>query len=174
MLERQGKNDEALEALSAHLDNPDAAIAVEKDSAPAERLSVVLHAAVLEVALDNAAVNRRVDKRLLKQSGVGGMSGAKGESNESRRSALAFELRAKALAKDDEEVGPVARRLENAVSALETAAGAGPIVAAAEAAGTAEAAGSQDTQASTFSVGRRLSSLVRSCPDSPGLLYYSP
>lgn len=120
-----GRESEALEALLAHLNNPDASTSVETDSAPAERLALMLHVAVLEEAAESAAVVRKVEKRVLKESGINKASGGAGAAAEvdGSRSGLTFEYRAKALAKDDAEGGPVAKRLEDAMQALEVAAG---------------------------------------------------
>lgn len=123
VLDSLGKLDEALEALLKHLDDPDAmAIATEKESNPLERLSALLLAAVLQEAKEDAAVSRRVEKRILKDSGISDTTVGRGGRG---RAALAFEYAGKALAKDDEEGGPVARRFSDAMCALEDEAGKG-------------------------------------------------
>lgn len=117
-----------------HLDSPEAMAAAAGDgsgvpTAATERLSLLLLAAILETDEEQAAVARRVEKRLAKDTGGGGgisstASGTftAGSSSSSRRAAaLAFDYRAKALAKDDDSAeggGRVAKRLSDAMEAL--------------------------------------------------------
>lgn len=91
-----------------------------------EQLSMLLLAAVLEVDKEEAAVARRVEKRLAKEGGISSSSTGSlpAAGRQSRASTLAFEYRAKALAKDaaaTAEGGPsptITRRLSDAVQAL--------------------------------------------------------
>lgn len=114
-----------------HLDNPGAMAAADgrdnaSPTAAVEQLSLLLLAAVLEVDKEEAAVSRRVEKRLAKDSSIS--SGSTGSltaaGRRSRASALASEYRGKALAKDaaaTAEGGPsptVGRRLSDAIQAL--------------------------------------------------------
>lgn len=117
ILEEQGRVDEALEALGRHLDNP---AAVASDT-PADVLPVLLHAAVLEEALESAAVSRRVQKRLGKDAGIGGATSVQvsGTIKGRSREELTVEYRAKAICKDDEEQGMVGRRLTEGLRGLE-------------------------------------------------------
>ncbi|CAN0559104.1 unnamed protein product, partial [Ectocarpus sp. 12 AP-2014] len=95
-------------------------------TAATERLSLLLLAAVLETDEEQAAIARRVEKRLAKDNGVGGgisstASGTSTARSSSRVAALAFDYRAKALAKDDDSAeggGRVAKRLSDAMEAL--------------------------------------------------------
>lgn len=141
VLDRLGRPEEALEALMQHLEkDPDAVGAAaasssggagggdDNNSAMVERLSLVLLAAVLEASMEDAAVARRVEKRLVQDSGISSASAVGGSAAQGltkRRSTLAFGYRAKALAKDDEQGGPVASRFANAMRALEEAADGG-------------------------------------------------
>ncbi|CAN0151264.1 unnamed protein product, partial [Ectocarpus fasciculatus] len=132
VLDHLGRKEEALEAVLRHLDSPEAMAAAAGDgsSGPAaatERLSLLLLAAVLETDEEQAAVVRRVEKRLAKDSSSGGgisstASGTSAAGSSSIRAAgLAFEYRAKALAKDDDSAeggGRVGRRLCDAMEAL--------------------------------------------------------
>lgn len=130
-----------------HLDNPAAVSAADgssgsSSSSPAvamEQLSLLLLAAVLEVDMEEAAVGRRVEKRLAKDSSMSmsmssGSTGSRtAAGRQTRAKALAFEYRAKALAKDaaaaataTTEGGPsVGRRLSDALQALLEAEPAG-------------------------------------------------
>lgn len=116
-----------------HLDNPEAVSAAGGGSssspvAAIEELSLPLLAAVLEVDKEEAAVVRRVEKRLAKDSSIGSSSSATGSltaaGRQSRASALGFEYRAKALAKDaaaaaeGEPIPTVGSRLSDALQAL--------------------------------------------------------
>ena len=89
-----------------HLDNPEAVAAADGSSgsrvAAVEQLSLLLLAAVLEVDKEEAAVAKRVEKRLAKDSSISSSSTGSltAAGRHSRASALAFEYRAKALAKD--------------------------------------------------------------------------
>lgn len=96
-----------------------------------ERLSLCLLAAVLEVDKEEAAVARRVEKRLARDGGISSAGGSisstpavASAAGRNRASALAFEYRAKALGKDavSEEdgngSGQVGTRLSNALQAL--------------------------------------------------------
>lgn len=118
VLQSLGRVTEALEALLRHLDNADAAVADAEN--PEERLTLLLYAAILEDAVENAAVARRVDKRLAKDSGIGASGNAVSNTSASRAT-LIFEYRAKALAKDDADDGPVGKRLKDGLEALEAA-----------------------------------------------------
>lgn len=111
-----------------HLDNPEAMAAGDDgvNSTPAvavERLAMLILAAVLEVDKEEAAVAKRVEKRLAKDSSIS--IGSTGSLNttagrRSRASVLAFEYRAKALAKDaaSEDGVSVGRRLIDAMQGL--------------------------------------------------------
>lgn len=124
VLEKLGKPDEALEALLKHLDNPDAmAVATDKECSPLERLSALLLAAMLQEVQEDAAIRRRVEKRVLKDSGF---SDTVGRSRRSR-AALAFEYTGKAVAKDDGDGGPVAKRMSDAMRVLEDEASKGSL-----------------------------------------------
>lgn len=115
-----------------HLDNATAPGGDGDSSSPAaavEHLSLLLLAAVLEVDKEDAAVAKRVEKRLAKDSGISNSTGAAsaaGHTSPGRRShasALAFEYRAKALAKDAAAAVPedgrtVGGRLSEAMEAL--------------------------------------------------------
>lgn len=113
VLEGQGKFEEALEALKRFLDNPGAVAACSL----AETLPLLLHAAIIEEAVEAAAVAKRVEKRIAKEGGVGASS-----TEAPCRARLTFEYRAKALRKDDEEAGSFGRRLTDGMKALETLA----------------------------------------------------
>eukprot|EP00903_Cladosiphon_okamuranus_P012909 g12052.t2 len=131
VLDRLGKHEEALEAVLHHLDNTKAISAADgsgtsRPAAAVEQLSLLLLAAVLEVDKEEIAVARRVEKRLAKDgvissSSTGDLTAA---SRQSRASTLAFEYRAKAIAKDaastaeDAPSTTIARRLSDALQAL--------------------------------------------------------
>ncbi|CAM9704269.1 unnamed protein product [Scytosiphon promiscuus] len=126
VLDTLGRQEEALETVLRHLDNPEVlASGVDAGSTPAiERLSLLLLAAVLEVNKEEAAVLSRVEKRLAKDRGIGSTAGAASSAERHRASALTFEYRKKALGKDaafeEDSVGTglVGRRLSNALQAL--------------------------------------------------------
>ena len=116
-----------------HLDNPastssaDGSSSSSSPAAAVEQLSLLLLAAVLEVDKEAAAVARRVEKRLARDSSISSPSTAgslTAAGRQSRASALGFEYRAKALAKDaaaTAEGGPsptVGRRLSDGMHAL--------------------------------------------------------
>ncbi|CAB1097730.1 unnamed protein product [Ectocarpus sp. CCAP 1310/34] len=136
VLDHLGRKEEALEAVLRHVDSPQAMAATAGDgsgvpTAATERLSLLLLAAVLETDEEQAAVARRVEKRLAKDNGGGGgisstasgtsTAGSSSSSSSRRATALAFDYRAKALAKDDDSAeggGRVAKRLSDAMEAL--------------------------------------------------------
>lgn len=124
VLDRLGKTEEALEALLLHLDNPEAVTVagdVARDNTcAAERVSLLLLSAVLEVSREDAAVLRLVEKRLLKESGINSRTGTGEASNAPKtRSMLILEYRSKALSKDDDQGGAVSKRLTDAMLALQ-------------------------------------------------------
>lgn len=120
-----------------HLDNPEATPtgddgATSTPAAAIERLSLLLLAAVLEVDKEETAVARRVEKRLAKDGSsisigsTGSLNAATAGSRRGRASALAFEYRAKALAKDlassEDGSTAVGKRLADAMEELISAA----------------------------------------------------
>lgn len=139
VLDDLGRPEEALEALLMHVNNPDAIAGEAGGSsgiAGEERLSMLLLVAVLEVAKEDIAVTRRVEKRLEKSSFGVGLSTSAAASAASvaapavarsrDRSALLSEYRGKVLAKDAAEGSPVAERLNAALRALEAFQGSAP------------------------------------------------